>query len=130
MHTHTRVHAHPHTHSNMKFCSRNNLLFSLPLCLLLSLSLSVCLSLSSVNVDRFLVFDHAHRSLVQVQPIEGETQLDHTFCLIMLENHQGKMCERLLKANTEYDTHTHIDAHAHPHICTPLIHSHYCNDCP
>ncbi|XP_060719626.1 ephexin-1 isoform X1 [Tachysurus vachellii] len=55
---------------------------------------------SSVNSDRFLVLDHAHRSLVQVQP-----QLDHTFCLIMLENHQGKMCERVLKANTESDLH-------------------------
>ncbi|GAA6067394.1 ephexin-1 isoform X1, partial [Tachysurus ichikawai] len=55
---------------------------------------------SSVNAHRFLVLDHAHRSLVQVQP-----QLDHTFCLIMLENHQGKMCERVLKANTESDLH-------------------------
>ncbi|XP_017315663.1 ephexin-1 isoform X3 [Ictalurus punctatus] len=60
---------------------------------------------SSVNADRFLVLDHAHRSLVQVQPIEGGTQIDHTFCLIMLENHQGKMCERVLKANKESDLH-------------------------
>ncbi|XP_026773452.3 ephexin-1 isoform X2 [Pangasianodon hypophthalmus] len=58
-----------------------------------------------VNTDRFLVLDHAHRSLVQVQRQEGGTQLDHTFCLIMLENHQGKMCERVLKANTESDLH-------------------------
>lgn len=78
-------------------------------------SLSVCLS--SVNADRFLVFDHTHRSLVQIQTLEGGTPLDHTFSLIMLENHQGKMCERVLKANTEYDTHTqtHTRAHTHKH---------------
>ncbi|KAM9441313.1 rho guanine nucleotide exchange factor 15 isoform 2-T2 [Clarias gariepinus] len=60
---------------------------------------------STVNTERFLVFDHAHRSLVQVRPLEGGAQLEHTFCLTMLENHQGKMCERVLKANTESDLH-------------------------
>ncbi|TTV42330.1 Ephexin-1 [Bagarius yarrelli] len=60
---------------------------------------------SSVNADRYLVVDHAHRSLVQVQTLEGGTPSEHTFCLIMLENYQGKMCERVLKANTESDLH-------------------------
>ncbi|XP_046695593.1 rho guanine nucleotide exchange factor 15 isoform X2 [Silurus meridionalis] len=57
------------------------------------------------SVNCFQVLDHAHRSLVQVQPLEGGTQLDHTFCLILLENHQGNVCERVLKANTESDLH-------------------------
>ncbi|XP_036436212.1 rho guanine nucleotide exchange factor 15-like [Colossoma macropomum] len=56
--------------------------------------------------ERFVVLDHAHRSLVQVQPVDiSEPQLDHAFCLTLLENHQGNTCERLLKANTESDLH-------------------------
>ncbi|MGH0184066.1 UNVERIFIED_CONTAM: hypothetical protein FKN15_013884 [Acipenser sinensis] len=51
--------------------------------------------------DRYVVVDHAHRSLVQVQS-NKETSLgpglDHCFYLTILENHQGKMMERLLKA--------------------------------
>ncbi|XP_049338024.1 ephexin-1 [Astyanax mexicanus] len=60
----------------------------------------------SVSPERFVVLDHAHRSLVEVQPIEPSgPQLDHTFCLTLLENHQGNTCEHLLKANTESDLH-------------------------
>ncbi|XP_060768859.1 ephexin-1 isoform X2 [Neoarius graeffei] len=65
----------------------------------------ILLTRRSVNADRFLVLDHTHRSLVQIQTPEGGIQLDNTFSLIMLENHQGKMCERVLKANTESDLH-------------------------
>uniref|UniRef100_A0A4W5RZJ2 DH domain-containing protein n=1 Tax=Hucho hucho TaxID=62062 RepID=A0A4W5RZJ2_9TELE len=52
--------------------------------------------------ERFVVLDHAHRTLVQVQPI-GDDQAsnpsyEHCFCLTLLENHQGRMMERLMKA--------------------------------
>lgn len=61
----------------------------------------------SGSSDRFVVIDHAHRSLIQVHPTETRLgpQLDNSFCLTLLENHQGKNCERLLKANTESDMH-------------------------
>ncbi|KAL7835220.1 hypothetical protein SRHO_G00294670 [Serrasalmus rhombeus] len=63
-------------------------------------------TLNSVSPERFVVLDHAHRSLVQVQPVDiSDPQLDHAFCLTLLENHQGNTCERLLKANTESDLH-------------------------
>ncbi|XP_067263799.1 rho guanine nucleotide exchange factor 15 isoform X3 [Chanodichthys erythropterus] len=57
--------------------------------------------------DRFVVIDHAHRSLVQVQATENGLgpHLDHCFCLTLLENHRGHTCEHLLKANTESDMH-------------------------
>uniref|UniRef100_A0A8C1WYF3 Rho guanine nucleotide exchange factor (GEF) 15 n=1 Tax=Cyprinus carpio TaxID=7962 RepID=A0A8C1WYF3_CYPCA len=57
--------------------------------------------------DRFVVIDHAHRSLVQVQATENNLgpHLDHCFCLTLLENHRGNTCEHLLKANTESDMH-------------------------
>ncbi|XP_059403011.1 rho guanine nucleotide exchange factor 15 [Carassius carassius] len=57
--------------------------------------------------DRFVVIDHAHRSLVQVQATENNLgpQLDHCFCLTLLENYRGSTCEHLLKANTESDMH-------------------------
>ncbi|XP_067294037.1 ephexin-1 isoform X3 [Pseudorasbora parva] len=57
--------------------------------------------------DRFVVIDHAHRSLVQVQATENGLgpHLEHCFCLILLENHRGCTYEHLLKANTESDMH-------------------------
>ncbi|KAI7812431.1 rho guanine nucleotide exchange factor 15 [Triplophysa rosa] len=55
--------------------------------------------------DKFVVIDYAHRSLVQVHTTETKLGLDHSFCLTILENHQGITCERLLKANTESDMH-------------------------
>ncbi|XP_016142067.1 rho guanine nucleotide exchange factor 15 [Sinocyclocheilus grahami] len=57
--------------------------------------------------DRFVVIDHAHRSLVQVQATENNLgpHLDHCFCLTFLENYRGSTCEHLLKANTESDMH-------------------------
>ncbi|XP_026068342.1 rho guanine nucleotide exchange factor 15-like isoform X2 [Carassius auratus] len=61
----------------------------------------------SGSPDRFVVIDHAHRSLVQVQATENNLwpHLDHCFCLTLLENHRGNTCEHLLKANTESDMH-------------------------
>lgn len=58
--------------------------------------------------DRYIVTDHAHRSLVHVQAISEEKQgsgFDRCFCLMLLENHQGCTYERLLKAPTESDMH-------------------------
>ncbi|XP_051975303.1 rho guanine nucleotide exchange factor 15 [Xyrauchen texanus] len=72
------------------------------------------------NPERFVVIDHAHRSLVQVQVPEAGPgpNLDHSFCLTLLENHRGNTCERLLKANTESDMHRWIAAF--PSINEPL----------
>uniref|UniRef100_A0A3Q2TXP4 Rho guanine nucleotide exchange factor 15b n=1 Tax=Fundulus heteroclitus TaxID=8078 RepID=A0A3Q2TXP4_FUNHE len=45
--------------------------------------------------DRYLVMDHAHRSLVQAQPLGecfgGGTTYENCFNLVMLENHQGRI---------------------------------------
>uniref|UniRef100_A0A3Q0S8T3 Rho guanine nucleotide exchange factor 15b n=1 Tax=Amphilophus citrinellus TaxID=61819 RepID=A0A3Q0S8T3_AMPCI len=52
-------------------------------------------------ITRFVVLDHAHRSLVQVQPAEESGSsggpYEHCFSLTLLENHQGRMLERLIK---------------------------------
>ncbi|XP_062844658.1 ephexin-1 [Trichomycterus rosablanca] len=87
---------------------------------------------SSVNPDRFQVLDHAHRTLVQVQPMDGGVQLGHAFCLTMLENHQGTMCERIMKANTESDLHRWVAAlpvlSASPEIKEEKVYEDW--DCP
>uniref|UniRef100_A0A3Q0SDF0 Rho guanine nucleotide exchange factor 15b n=1 Tax=Amphilophus citrinellus TaxID=61819 RepID=A0A3Q0SDF0_AMPCI len=53
------------------------------------------------GAERFVVLDHAHRSLVQVQPAEESGSsggpYEHCFSLTLLENHQGRMLERLIK---------------------------------
>lgn len=70
------------------------------------------LDLLPLSPDRYVVIDHAHRSLVQAQAVredELRARFEHCFCLTLLENHQGQHCQRLLKANTEYvDTPRHI----------------------
>lgn len=57
--------------------------------------------------ERFVVTDYAHRSLVQVQALDdvhGNSGLyENCFNLILLENHQKRMMERLLKAPTRSD---------------------------
>lgn len=55
------------------------------------------------SAERFVVLDHAHRSLVQVQPLdEGSgSPYEHCFNLTLLENHQGRMVEKLLKAPSQ-----------------------------
>ncbi|XP_063059425.1 rho guanine nucleotide exchange factor 15 isoform X2 [Engraulis encrasicolus] len=68
---------------------------------------------SKKSPDRYVVIDHAHRSVVQAQAVredELRARFEHCFCLTLLENHQGQHCERLLKANTESDMHRWIAA--------------------
>nr|XP_033780616.1 rho guanine nucleotide exchange factor 15 isoform X5 [Geotrypetes seraphini] len=63
--------------------------------------------------EKYVVVDYAHRSLVQV---EGHGECSHGagvengFFLTLLENHQGKMCERLFKAPSQSDMHRWIAA--------------------
>ncbi|XP_051959137.1 rho guanine nucleotide exchange factor 15-like [Xyrauchen texanus] len=63
---------------------------------------------SKKSSERYVVLDHAHRSLVQVQPLGEDTSvqsLENCFCLTLLENHQGRQMERVLKAPTQSDLH-------------------------
>lgn len=57
------------------------------------------------SAERFVVLDHAHRSLVQVQPLEeggsSGSPYEHCFNLTLLENHQGRTMEKLLKAPSQ-----------------------------
>lgn len=58
------------------------------------------------SAERFVVLDHAHRSLVQAQPLEegagsGAGPYEHCFNLTLLENHQGRTVEKLLKAPSQ-----------------------------
>ncbi|KAJ8338205.1 hypothetical protein SKAU_G00371710 [Synaphobranchus kaupii] len=72
---------------------------------------------SKKSSERYVVIDHAHRSLVQVKIVDEVTPgpgFDNCFCLILLENHQGRMSERLLKAPTESDMHRWIAAFPDP----------------
>lgn len=60
----------------------------------------------SSSTERFVVLDHAHRSLVQVQPMAEGTggtggPYENCFNLTLLENHQGRMMEKLLKAASQ-----------------------------
>uniref|UniRef100_A0A3B4B531 Uncharacterized protein n=1 Tax=Periophthalmus magnuspinnatus TaxID=409849 RepID=A0A3B4B531_9GOBI len=58
-------------------------------------------------ITRFVVMDYAHRSLVQVQGLEdagsNSAIYENCFTLILLENHQKRLMERLLKAPTRSD---------------------------
>ncbi|KAJ8416657.1 hypothetical protein AAFF_G00325350 [Aldrovandia affinis] len=72
---------------------------------------------SKKSSERYVVMDHAHRSLVQVKTLDEVTPgpgFDHCFCLILLENHQGRMNERLLKAPTQSDMHRWMAAFPDP----------------
>ncbi|KAK5602773.1 hypothetical protein CRENBAI_026678 [Crenichthys baileyi] len=56
--------------------------------------------------DRYVVVDHTHRSLVHTQPLDecfGGAAYENCFNLVMLENHQGRMMERILKAPSKSD---------------------------
>ncbi|XP_042368529.1 rho guanine nucleotide exchange factor 15 isoform X2 [Plectropomus leopardus] len=71
------------------------------------------------GAERFVVLDHAHRSLVQVQPIDesgGSSggPYEHCFNLTLLENHQGRMMERLFKAPSQSDMHRWMAAFPNP----------------
>ncbi|KPP77062.1 hypothetical protein Z043_103547, partial [Scleropages formosus] len=73
------------------------------------------LTTKSNSPDRYVVIDHAYRSLVQVQSVAKESQvLKKCFFLIMLENHEGRMTKRLLKAPTESDKHRWMAAFPNP----------------
>uniref|UniRef100_A0A8D0CKV2 Uncharacterized protein n=1 Tax=Scleropages formosus TaxID=113540 RepID=A0A8D0CKV2_SCLFO len=51
------------------------------------------------GVDRFVVQDHVHRSLIEISDGEDvECELDRTFRLVLLKNHKGSTSERLLRA--------------------------------
>uniref|UniRef100_A0AAQ4RDJ6 Rho guanine nucleotide exchange factor 15b n=1 Tax=Gasterosteus aculeatus aculeatus TaxID=481459 RepID=A0AAQ4RDJ6_GASAC len=68
--------------------------------------------------ERFVVLDYAHRSLVQAHST-GESgvpvsSLEHCFCLTLLENHQGRMVERLLRAPSQSDMHRWMAAFPNP----------------
>ncbi|XP_020484898.2 rho guanine nucleotide exchange factor 15 [Labrus bergylta] len=70
------------------------------------------------GAERFVVLDHAHRSLVQVQPLDeggsGGSPLEHCFNLTLLENHQGRIMERLIKAPSQSDMHRWMAAFPNP----------------
>lgn len=59
------------------------------------------------GAERFVVLDHTHRSLVQVQAVDeastSGSPLEHCFNLTLLENHQGRLMERLIKASSQSD---------------------------
>lgn len=66
----------------------------------------MCLPRLSTSADRFVVLDHAHRSLVQVQPLDesagsGGGPYEHYFNLTLLENHQGRTVDKLLKSPSQ-----------------------------
>lgn len=72
---------------------------------------------SKKSSERYVVLDHAHRSLVQVQPFGEDTavpNMEHSFCLTLLENHQGRQMERVLKAPTQSDLHRWLAAFPNP----------------
>ncbi|XP_061104536.1 rho guanine nucleotide exchange factor 15-like isoform X2 [Conger conger] len=72
------------------------------------------------SAERYIVTDHAHRSLAHVQAISDEKRgsgFDRCFCLMLLENHQGCTHERLLKAPTESDMHRWMAAF--PNLTNP-----------
>lgn len=72
---------------------------------------------SKKSSERYVVLDHAHRSLVQVQPFREDTavlNIEHSFCLTLLENHQGRQMERVMKAPTQSDLHRWLAAFPNP----------------
>ncbi|CAL8377571.1 unnamed protein product [Boreogadus saida] len=73
---------------------------------------------SKKGPERFVVLDYAHRSLVQVEPVvEGPTVpalYENCFTLTLLENHQGRLMERLLKAPSQSDLHRWVVAFPNP----------------
>ncbi|KAM9462252.1 rho guanine nucleotide exchange factor 15 isoform 2-T3 [Clarias gariepinus] len=65
------------------------------------------------GAERYVVIDHAHRSLVQAHAMGEQAigvNLEHCFCLTLLENHQGRMMERIFKAPSESDMHRWLAA--------------------
>ncbi|XP_041925528.1 rho guanine nucleotide exchange factor 15 [Alosa sapidissima] len=72
---------------------------------------------SRKSSERHVVLDYAHRSLVQVTTMSDELSsggLDNCFLLTLLENHQGRLTERVLKAATESEMHRWVAAFPNP----------------
>ncbi|XP_016300796.1 rho guanine nucleotide exchange factor 15-like isoform X1 [Sinocyclocheilus anshuiensis] len=72
---------------------------------------------SKKSSERYVVLDHAHRSLVQVQlfgEVTSVPSLEHSFSLTLLENHQGRQMERVVKAPTQSDLHRWLAAFPNP----------------
>ncbi|XP_062372940.1 rho guanine nucleotide exchange factor 15 [Sardina pilchardus] len=72
---------------------------------------------SRKSSERYVVLDYAHRSLVQVKPMGDELSsggLVNCFLLTLLENHQGRLAERVLKAATESEMHRWVAAFPNP----------------
>uniref|UniRef100_A0A8C2A626 Si:dkey-38p12.3 n=1 Tax=Cyprinus carpio TaxID=7962 RepID=A0A8C2A626_CYPCA len=72
---------------------------------------------SRKSSERYVVLDHAHRSLVQVEAFREDTavpSLEHCFSLTLLENHQGRQMERVFKAPTQSDLHRWLAAFPNP----------------
>ncbi|MGH0144752.1 UNVERIFIED_CONTAM: hypothetical protein FKN15_053532 [Acipenser sinensis] len=65
------------------------------------------------GVDRFVVQDHAHRSLIEISDGAEEdvdTETENTFLLVLLKNHRSTTSQRLLKAATEAEKNSWIEA--------------------
>ncbi|XP_051778686.1 uncharacterized protein LOC114646568 isoform X2 [Erpetoichthys calabaricus] len=65
------------------------------------------------GVDRFVVLDHAHRSLIEISDSAEDdlnTDKENTFLLVLLKNHRNVTSQRLLKAGTEVEKNNWIEA--------------------
>ncbi|XP_042201254.1 rho guanine nucleotide exchange factor 15 [Callorhinchus milii] len=65
---------------------------------------------SRKSADRYLVMDHAHRSMVEVHSCTQSSERQNCFLLTLIENHQGKQLERLVKVHTQSDLQRWLDA--------------------
>ncbi|XP_022525995.2 rho guanine nucleotide exchange factor 15 [Astyanax mexicanus] len=83
-----------------------------PVCLFLFNDLLVLAN--KKGSERYVVIDHAHRSLVQVQALGENPSLENCFSISLLENHQGRMMERLIKAPSQSDMHRWLAAFPNP----------------
>ncbi|XP_028847346.1 rho guanine nucleotide exchange factor 15 [Denticeps clupeoides] len=72
---------------------------------------------SKKSADRYVVLDYAHRSLVQLRPLDTDSSgwnLENCLVLSLLENHQSRMFERVMKAATQSEMDRWIAAFPNP----------------
>ncbi|KAJ8418611.1 hypothetical protein AAFF_G00001100 [Aldrovandia affinis] len=66
------------------------------------------------GLDRFVVQDHVHRSLIEIsdgaEEEEVECELEKTFLLVLLKNHRGTTSQRLLRASSQAEKASWLDA--------------------
>ncbi|XP_064186749.1 ephexin-1 isoform X2 [Anguilla rostrata] len=66
------------------------------------------------GLDRFVVQDHVHRSLIEisdeVEDAEVECELKNTFLLALLKDHKGKTSQRLLRAPSQAEKASWVEA--------------------